>query len=135
MTRQSTTPESTQPIIRTLDDVTLVPTPVTLSTWPGGGRAPIRRTEEHWQATLFTSADRRGRPVTMVSTSAMTGDPVVRLYRLQSATIGPRPPGGWSPWELRLVFMRRGVGPAASSRGGVSLRIACSSPGGTTRSP
>ena len=79
--------------IRSLDDITLAPTPVTVV---GGG------VKERLQASILTAFEGKKQPMTLVASSAMTAEPFARIVRFGSATIGPRPVGGYSPWQLSL---------------------------------
>jgi hypothetical protein len=83
-----------------LEDVRLVPTPVTYSRWVGGGRED--RVEEQLRAELFE--DVKSRDVTMIA-SNVYGDPFLKVGRLQVAIIKPRPAGGWDPWSLYISLV------------------------------
>jgi hypothetical protein len=88
-------------MIHTLEDVTLVPTPVTYTSFGGLGRPETRETRDELRARLFQSDTRLGRPITIVLSTAY-GDPVVKHVALRSALIRPRPSP--SPWAIWLAY-------------------------------
>ena len=80
-----------------LEDVKLVPTPVTYLRWRGSGH--VEQVEEELRAKLF--ADVTPRDFTVIA-SNVYGDPFLKVGRLKWAEITPRPPGGWSSWSLHI---------------------------------
>ena len=96
----SVTNDDVEKPITGLEDVRLVPTPVTYSCWGANGRED--RIEDELRATLF--ADVTPHDFTMIA-SNVYGDPFLKVGRLQGAVIKPRPSGGWSPWSLRISFV------------------------------
>lgn len=90
-------------IIRNLDDIMLVPTPVRIRSW--GSEGHVERIEERLQARLFPEL--KGKPITVVFGSAMGGAPVYETdIKFDMANIQPRAAGGNSPWELSLWWLR-----------------------------
>src|SRR4051812_26765813 len=88
-------------VITSLDDITLVPTPVRISAWTRNGRE--ERIDMLQRGTLFEH-DAPPRPITVVL-SNVYGDPFVDIGRLTSAVVGPRRVGGWSPWQLSISLI------------------------------
>jgi hypothetical protein len=84
-------------IIRTLDDVTLVPTPV--KTWQCN-QMTIR---EEMQACLF-----EGKRAATLVLSNVYGEPFVDVCWLNAVQVLPRPAGGNSPWQIRISRTRPG---------------------------
>ena len=90
-------------MIRTLDDVVLVPTRVRTVTMTRNG--DVGKTREELRAQLFTELE--GKPVTAVCVN-IGGDPFREIAGLSRAMIGPRAGGGWSPWRLSLSLREKG---------------------------
>jgi hypothetical protein len=93
-------------IITKLDDIKLVDTPVTVSTWGRDGR--VDRVEQRPMAKLFEAQTRIDYRLATLVTNNAFGDPFVESGRLVSAIISPRPGGGWSPWQLRIGIIPPG---------------------------
>lgn len=92
---------SKSPTVRTLADITLVPTPVTIRS---GLRGDVR-VEEWMRAELL--ADLKDQPITLVAAAAMTAEPWTEVGRFECARIGPRAAGGKSPWELMFDYRHK----------------------------
>jgi hypothetical protein len=88
--------------IRTLEDITLIPTPVRVSKWTNDGRVEV--TEQQMQAKLFT--DLKGKKITLVCAAAMMGEPFSEVGRLSWAHVGPG--GSRSPGVLSVGLIRKG---------------------------
>jgi hypothetical protein len=71
--------------IRTLEDITLIPTPVRVSKWTNDGRVEV--TEQQMQAKLFTEL--KGEKITLVCAAAMMGEPFSEVGRLDWAFVTP----------------------------------------------
>jgi hypothetical protein len=92
-------------IITGLDEITLVDTPVTYSTWTQEGRVDQVRHEP--RASLFKTESRAAyRPATLITCNAF-GDPFVKTGRLDSAFVRPRAGSGQSPWELHIGMIEQ----------------------------
>jgi hypothetical protein len=90
-------------MIKSLDDIALVPTPVTMSVWTPTGR--VDRAKERMQARILAEAE--GQTVTAVL-SNLNAEPYAVVGQLTSAHVVPRAAGGYSPWELTLLLTPKG---------------------------
>jgi len=90
----------TEVVITGLEDVNFVPTPVKYCRRGKGGKEEWR-TEDQQRAVLFAEA--KPCDVTMI-TMNISGDPFLKIGRLTSAIIRPRPAGGHSPWEIAICI-------------------------------
>jgi hypothetical protein len=91
-------------IITGLDDIALVDTPVTYSTWSPNGWVDKVRHEP--RACLFKLKDRTERRPATVVTCGAYGDPFVTTGRLVSVTV--RKSSWRSPWELSVWIIEPG---------------------------
>ena len=85
-------------IVRSLDDVRLVPTPVKYSQWTSNGR--IETVREEKRTLLF-----QGRQKATVILSNVYGDPFAEVGWLTSVRISSRAAGGNSPWEMMVAII------------------------------